>query len=230
MRRLAAEDHAVALDADRAEHGPDREAEALEHRPLLDVQLEVGAHVAQPPLRGGGAVELDAVLADDVLEAPAVGVAQVAHGVGIERAGHGGGAEEAAAEARALLVGPVDERDGARRRALRGDRAQRLERPHHAERAVEPAAVRHGVDVGADHDGVGALTREPRPQVAGLVDLDLDRQLGERLAQQPARVLPLVRPAQPPRPAGTAGQLGERTQVGDRALWLTHDLHGALAS
>ena len=50
VRGLAAEDHAVALDADRAEHGADRQPEALEHRPLLDVQLEVGAHVAQAPL------------------------------------------------------------------------------------------------------------------------------------------------------------------------------------
>ena len=225
VRRLAAEDHAVALDADRAEHGSDGHAEALEHRPLLDVQLEIGAHVAQPALGCRRAVELDAVLADDVLEALAVGVAQVAHRVGVERAGHGGGAEEAAAEARALLVGPVHERDRAGRRALSRDRAQRLESGHDAERPIQPAAVRHRVDVRADHDGLGALPCESRPEVARLVDLDLHRQLCERLAQHAPRVLPLVRPAQPSRTAGAAGQLGERTQIGDRALRLTRDLH-----
>ena len=55
VRGLSAEDHAVALHADRAEHRPDGEAETLEHGPLLDVQLEVGAHVAAggfpPPAR-----------------------------------------------------------------------------------------------------------------------------------------------------------------------------------
>ena len=56
-----------------------------------------------------------------------------------------------------------------------GERAQRLERAHHAERAVEPAAVRHGVDVRADHDGLGArCPRSPAQTIAGLVDLDLD--------------------------------------------------------
>ena len=71
----------------------------------------------------------------------------------------------------------------------------------------------------------GARAGEPGPEVAGLVDLDLDGQLGERLAQQPARVLPLVRPAQPARSARPAGQLGERAQIGDRPLRLTVDLH-----
>ena len=48
VRRLAAPRDAVALDAERAEHDAERQIERLEHRPLLDVQLEVG----------GGGVEL----------------------------------------------------------------------------------------------------------------------------------------------------------------------------
>ena len=85
MCGLPAEDHAVALHADRAEHRPDGQAEALEHRPLLDVQLEVGAHVPQPAARLPRAVELDAVRGERILEPYAVRVAQVAHRVGIER-------------------------------------------------------------------------------------------------------------------------------------------------
>ena len=68
---------------------------------------------------------------------------------------------------------------------------------HDAERAVQPAAVRHRVDVRADHDGLGPRAREARPEVAGLVDLDLDRQLGEALAQQ-------RRARSPTRPSSTA--------------------------
>ena len=45
VRRLTAERDLVALDAERAEHDAEREAHRLEHRPLLDVQLEVGRGV-----------------------------------------------------------------------------------------------------------------------------------------------------------------------------------------
>ncbi len=45
---LAVEDDAVSLDPDGAEHGAHGEALALQHGPLLDVQLEVGAHVLEP--------------------------------------------------------------------------------------------------------------------------------------------------------------------------------------
>ena len=72
----------------------------------------------------------------------------------------------------------------------------------HAERAVEPAAVGDRVDVGADDDrrggGVGAL--EPRPEVAGLVDLGLDPELGEQLAAGTRA------PGARPRPSRGAGR------------------------
>ena len=66
------------------------------------------------------------------------------------RAGRGRRAEERAAEARALLVGPVDEPDRERRLAFLGDPAQHLDARHDVQAAVEPAAVRHRVDVPAD--------------------------------------------------------------------------------
>ena len=226
VRRLAAEDHAVALDADGAEHRSDRQTEALEHRPLLDVQLEVGAHVAESAPAVARAVELDAVRADRVLEADSVGIREVAHRVGIERPAGRGGAEEAAAETRALLVGPVDERDGAGRRALRGDRAQRLERAHHAERAVQPAAVRHGVDVRADDHGLRPVAGEAGPEVAGLVDVDLHRQLGEASRSSPRAFSHSSVQHSRLAPPGPPGQIGERAQVGDGALRLAGDLHG----
>ena len=58
MRRLAAPRDARALDAERAEHDAERQVERLEHRALLDVQLEVGARVSRaaraPRARGRG--------------------------------------------------------------------------------------------------------------------------------------------------------------------------------
>ena len=53
---------------------------------------------------------------------------------------------------------------------------------HHAERAVERAAVRNGIQVRADGERrrLPVAPRKPGPEVAGLVDDDvLDADLGE---------------------------------------------------
>jgi len=64
--RLTPERHARALDAEGAEHNPERDVHRLEHRPLLDVQLEIGARVLELRARVQRAVERDAVAADRV--------------------------------------------------------------------------------------------------------------------------------------------------------------------
>ena len=63
VRRLAAPRDARALDAERAEHDAERQIHRLEHRALLDVQLEVGAGAFELRARLERAVEVDAVLA-----------------------------------------------------------------------------------------------------------------------------------------------------------------------
>ena len=71
---------------------------------------------------------------------------------------------------------------------------------HHAERAVEPAAVRDRVEVRAERErrrrAVGAL--EPRPEVAGLVGL------GRRPRSRPATRSEEPRASRPPRPPAEA--------------------------
>src|SRR5581483_10374746 len=78
VRGLAPERDSVALDAEGAEYDAERKTERLEHRPLLDVELEVGG--GGPELRAGfqRPVELDAVLAERVLPADAARVAPLA--------------------------------------------------------------------------------------------------------------------------------------------------------
>ena len=96
--------------------------------------------------------------------------------------------KQRASEARTLLVGPVDEPHRQRRRALGGDAPQHLDAGHHVQAAVEPAAVRHRVDVTADQERALGRARQREPLVPGLVDLVL----GEvQLPAQPfARPLP----------------------------------------
>ncbi len=159
VRRLAAPGDARALDAERPEHDAERQLERLEHRPLLDVELQVGARPLE--LRAGleRAVELDAVLAERVGQRDAVAVCELAELVLVaHRPGRRRGAEERPAEPRTFLVGPVDEADRDRRRALRGDPAQHLGGGEHVEAAVEPAAVRHRVQMAAENEG----RRRPR--------------------------------------------------------------------
>ena len=51
----------MALDAERALHDAERQIERLEHRPLLDVELEVGRGVLELCPRLRCPVQVDAV-------------------------------------------------------------------------------------------------------------------------------------------------------------------------
>ena len=219
---LAGEHRHVALDAAGSQHGRGRFTEALQHRPLLDVQLEVRAGAAQALAGLGHPVQVHVVAGDHVLEALPLAVAQVADVVDLERARARRGAEEAASEARALLVGPVDQPQPDRGRVPIGMRAQRLDRGEDPEGAVQPAAGRHRVHVRADDDEAVALPRQLGPEIAGGVDRDLDRQLVQARAQQLARPRPLVCPANPPRAVGAARQAGQLAQVIEDAVGVHH--------
>ena len=127
----------------------------------------------------------------------AVAVGQPAHGVGVERAGAGARAEQAAAEARALLVGPVDELERERAR-LGGERAQHLERGDDAERAVEPAAVGHRVEVAADdHEALVVAGRVAHVLPAASVSTVDAADRVELAAQPVARERPRCRSTPP---------------------------------
>ena len=187
MRRLARPGDLVALHAEGPEHDAERQVERLEHRPLLDVQLEIRGRALELRARIERAVEVDAVLAQRVGQRDSVRVGALSKLVLVgHRAGCGRRAEERTAEARAFLVRPVDEPHGERRRALGGDPAQHLDAGDDVEAAVEPAAVRHRVDVPADQERTlgGAAKREPL--VARLVDLLRRAGLGDLVAK-PAR-------------------------------------------
>ena len=78
VRGLALPGDLVALDAERAEHDAEREVHGLEHRPLLDVELEIGDGVRELRAGLGRAVEIDAVRGERVRKRDAVRVASPA--------------------------------------------------------------------------------------------------------------------------------------------------------
>ena len=63
VRRLSLPRDLVPFDAERPEDDAEREIHRLQHRPLLDVQLEVRGRRLELLARVEGAVEVDAVVA-----------------------------------------------------------------------------------------------------------------------------------------------------------------------
>src|SRR5437870_4064189 len=118
MSGLASERHLVPLDAERPQHDAEWEIHRLEYRPLLDVELQIGGRALQFATRFQGGVEIDVEARDRIGQRDALGILPppqlvlVGHG-----ARSGRGAEQRAAEARTLLVSPVDEPDGDWRRS-----------------------------------------------------------------------------------------------------------------
>ena len=221
--RLAAKGHLVALDAERPQYDPERQVERLQNRTLLDVELEVGGGVLELASSFEGGVEIDIEAGDCVGQRDALSVLALPQLVLV---GHRGGgrrrAEQRAAEARALLVGPVDEPDGDRRRPLLGDPAQDLDAGHHVERSVEPAAVRDRVDVPADQQRPFRVARQREPLVAGRVDLLLGTGTVELSAEPFAGALPRIGPSDPLGAVFVAGQLLKLSQLCDGAAWIEH--------
>jgi hypothetical protein len=214
VRVQAGEAHGVALDAEGAEHGAERLVDRLEHRALLDVQLEVGGGAFELVAGVERAVEIDAVLAQRIGQPDAFAVGQAADGVGLQRAGRRARPQQAATEARALLVGPAHELERQRAR-LAGLRAQHLQAADDVQRAVEPAPVGHRVQVPADDHEALRVARGRRPDVARRIALHGDAvDPGELAAEPVVGGLPRVGPRNTLRAVVVAGQPGELAQPG----------------
>ena len=103
---------------------------------------------------------------------------EAARFIHVEIAGAGGRAEQALAETRAFFVRPIHEahRDGRLAVVLRVDAAQNFHARQHVETAIEPAAVRHGIDVAADEQRLFRFAAQCGPGIARRVVVNLDRQ------------------------------------------------------
>ena len=216
VRGLAAEGDLVALDAERAQDDAERQIERLEHGPLLDVELEVRGCAGKLAVRVERRVEVDTVVAERVRQRDPIRVLARPQLILVgHRAGRRGRAEERAAEPGAFLVGPVDESHGDRRRSLGRDSAQHLDAGHDVESAVQPAAVRHRVDVATDEDRLVGGAAQGEPLIARRVDRLL-RPAPFDLASQPlSRALPGLRPSNPLRAVLVPGQLLELAKLVD---------------
>ena len=171
------------------------------------------------------------MLGHHLAQRQALGVAQVRDRRRIQRARDSRAAEQAAAEARALLVREVHERDSVRRAVLR--RApQHLDPGHHAQRPIQPAPRRHGVQMRPDGDrpvslGPGSVAH----RFAASSTSTVTPSISPRRARKKSRGgLPLGRPAHAAGAVRAARQAVELAQVGDRPRRLDgHQLHSFAA-
>ena len=227
---LAALGDPVALDAERAEHKLERYVHRLEHGALLDVQLEVGRRV----------LELGAASS---AESRSTSKAAIAPGSGTPSASFSARRSSCRPSSRRrptsrrerpgsglLLVRPRDEPYGrAGGSPSSAIRRRSTSAPATTLRAaVEPAAVRHRVQVPADDERLLARTRERPPVAAGSVEA-LRRARASSLRRHPPRarfhvsvqatssravlVAPSARAARVPRRCGRGAARGDPNPV-----------------
>jgi len=195
--------------------------------PLLDVELDMCA--AQRQCRGVRpvGVRVESRPAEGLAQGgPALVDARQCH-LRREHAGEDAGPEAGDPEARALLVGGVEDPDGEARRHTPGLHvSHRGQGTEHAQGAVEGAAVGHGVQVGAGGDPGGPRRRgaPPRPLVACGVHAHVQVQ-GVRLPGEPVAQCEVLR-----RPggavvagAGPVGIVADGVDVGEHAREVGRD-------
>ncbi len=196
-------------DAQRASFGE-------QHRPLLDVHLDVRADAAGVDGGLADARRIEAGREHGVAERDAVRVAAIEQR-GIESAQHRAAREEAGAEARALLVGErghLDRvRDALAARMELGDAGDRHE---DAEHAVVASAVPHRIEVRAQENAGRAGIR--RLVASDHASDGVDAHAHARFLH-PARDLARRRPVR-------GGEIGARVVV--RRVAVARELGGAV--
>ena len=162
----------------------------LEDGPLLDVQLQIGAHGAGDAGLGPDVADTLQLLAEPL----AVAVPRVVGVLQRDLAGHDPGAHHGGLEAGPFLVGEDDHADRmARASALVVERADRLERAENAQLAVVLAAGGDGIRMRAHEDGRERLrARAETEDVAHLVHADLEPRAAHPAHEEVAPVPVLI--------------------------------------
>ena len=142
-------------------------------------------------------------------------------------AGAGGRAEEAFAEARAFFIRPIDEAHGHGRLAvvLRVEAAQNLDAGQRVEGAIEPAAVRHRIDMAADQERLFGFAAQCRPKIPGFIGMNFGRQFIEFPAEPGAGFRPSRREGDALRAVFVAGQVPQFLQFRDGSFRIESRSH-----
>ena len=184
VRLHALDHHVVPALAQRTLHHADHAVVGLQHRALLDMGLEIGAHG-----RGGAWRSVIADGRQGLAYADALGIALGQRMLQCECAGKHARTHHHGNEARTLFIGPHHNLDG--RLGLHAgivEAAHHFQARQHAVVAVKLAARRLGVNVAARHGGRQAVVAAAaaRKDVADGIDADAAAGLARPLHEQVA--------------------------------------------
>ena len=166
---LADEADHVAREAKGAEDNSGGFVHGFEDTALFDVEFQIGFGVdaLERLVSAEHGAQLDTIFAEDIFDTAALRVGERANLVELEAGGCGRRAQKAAAETRAFLIGPIHELESDRGFGSAGIAAERFEGGDDAESSIEPAAVRHGIEMAAEDDGLVRGAGDGDPVVAG---------------------------------------------------------------
>ena len=99
-----------------------------------------------------------------------------------------------------------------------GEAAEDFEAGEDAERAVEPAAIRDGIEMAADQQGFRRLAFERDPAIAGGVEVVFDGKVFQFVCEPGARFEPDWSPRHALRSVGIGGEFAQFFQFGDGAF------------
>ena len=179
VRVRAREGQPVALDAEAAEHHAERQVHPLEHRALLDVQLEVGGGAGEPLARPRRRGRGDAVGGERVGQRDAVAVGEAAHGVRVERAGARRSSRAGCGRSARPPRRPSRRAGRSRRAARRPARA--APRARRARRACRRASRRRAPSRGGCRRSRSARSRRAASPTVLPACVALDRDAGDRV-------------------------------------------------
>ena len=132
-------------------HHADGQVSCFQHRPLLDMQLEIGQQLAPRPRSRADMVGIEAELHERLAHRHAIAVAGVQNAL-VECAGHSTAAEQRRGEAHPLFIGKADDLDRERQAlAAAIEICDAGDRRDHAKRPIPFAGIAYGVVVRAKH-------------------------------------------------------------------------------
>lgn len=182
-------------------HRADRQTFALQHRPLFDMQFEIGMRLEEAGLPVAGIADAGEFLPEHA----AIGADSRQHRFGIDAAGVDQRAHHVGGIAYTLLIGERGDRDRARRRKVRClERLDHLQPGKHAVAAVIDTCIDDGVDMRADEQRClpGVFRALPDAEyVADQVDGDIEPGLPQPADEEVAALFVGVGGGQPDQPA-----------------------------
>ena len=221
----------MPLDAAGAQHHPERLAEVQQHRPLLDVQLEISCGIFELRAAFFDAFEIHADVPERVGQGNAILVLEDTGLVHVEVARASRRAEQTFSKARPFFISPIDEPDRHGRFAgvLGVEASENLDPGQHIEAAIEPAAIGHRVDVTANEQGAVTLAAQRAPEIARGVGMNHHRQRREFFPEPGAGLGPGRSERHALRAVFVAGQGAQFLEFGDRPFRVQRRAHAKSA-